>query len=114
QLVTAGEDEMRACLRAHADPVDAGRRHERAVGLDRDTEAVLVQRRDERAVELQQRLAAGADYEPARPRARRPFRRDRLRQLPGGAEFSAARAVRADEIRIAEAADRRRAVPLPA
>ena len=53
--------QVRARLRAHADPIQTGRRLDRAVGLDRYFEAGLVQRGDRALVELQQRLSARAD-----------------------------------------------------
>ncbi len=63
QLVARRQHQRRGGLRADADPVEAGRRRLRAVGLDRDREAAGVERVDQRGVELEQRLAAGADDE---------------------------------------------------
>src|SRR3954454_21697170 len=64
QLVPAGYHERRIGPWADADPVDARRRNDRAVGLDRDLEAAPVQRLDQRRIELQQRLTASADDKP--------------------------------------------------
>ena len=81
---------------------------QRAVGLDGDLEARLVQRADERRVDLQQRLAAGAhDERRAAPVGARPLLRDGVGELLGGAELAAAVAVGADEVGVAERADGR-------
>src|SRR5262249_16377769 len=77
--------------------------------------ALTLQRHDERRIELQQRLAAGAnDQGPLTPtlsplgRASTPnLSRPRGQRL-GGLEFRAILPLRADEIRIAEGADRPR------
>jgi hypothetical protein len=52
QLVAGALDERRAALRADADPVDAGRRGQRAVGFDGDLQPARVQSLDQRRVEL--------------------------------------------------------------
>src|SRR5438067_11295354 len=56
QLVASRDDEVGLGLRAHADPIDAVGYGQRAVRLDGDLEAAVMQRVDERRVELQQRL----------------------------------------------------------
>src|SRR5262249_20941234 len=91
-------------LRADADPVEAIRRSNGAVGLDRDGKPAPVQRVDQGGVHLQQRLAAGQDGEavtclPA------PLPRYRVSQRVGACVASAQRAVGADESGITEAAD---------
>ena len=67
ELVAAREHEWRApafgLTQIQSMPARAALR---AVGLDRDLEAARVQRVDERRVELQQRLAAGAHDERSR------------------------------------------------
>src|SRR6185312_14562194 len=59
QLVSVLQPEAVAALGTDAQPVDAGRRLERAVGLDRDLEAARMELLDQRRIDLQQRLAAG-------------------------------------------------------
>src|ERR1035437_2674812 len=106
ELVSRHEHEGRAHLRTHADPVDASRRGLRAVRLDRDGESSSVQRVDGVRVELQQRLAAGADDKAAAPSlaARRPSRRDGIGELVRRGELAAVSAD-AEEIRVAELAN---------
>src|SRR5829696_8959533 len=65
ELVAPGEHERRIGLRAHADVVDAGGRQPGAVGLDGDFEASRVQCVDGIRIELEQRLAPGADHQRA-------------------------------------------------
>src|SRR5687768_14665384 len=115
QLVARREHEWCVRLRADADPVDARRCALRAVRLDRDLEAGVVQRRDELLVELQQRLATGADDE--RPGAAhplpRPLRHHGARERGGILELPAVR-TGPDEVGIAEGAGGVRAILLAA
>ena len=86
---------------------------ERAVGLDRDLEARLVQGLDEGGIHLQERLPAGAhDERRAAAVGARPLPGHGRRQLAGGAELAAAVAVGAHEFGVAERADRRGAILL--
>src|SRR6185437_8380453 len=114
QLVAGAERERRARLGADADPIEPAGRRAGAVGLDRDGEALGMERLDERLVELQQRLAAGADDEARRRALGRPGAPDRAGEIRGRGEAAAARAVGADEIGVAEAAYRVGAVGLAA
>ena len=75
ELVTTLDDKAGARFRADADPVEAGRREDRAIRLDRDFEPAVVQRIDQRRIELQQRFAAGA-YDKTGRCVRRPERSD--------------------------------------
>jgi hypothetical protein len=102
-----------------------------AVGFDGDLEAVLVERGDEIFVELEERLAAGANHVlPGVPVAEtgltvgplaricargaaRPASIDRRRKLLRGRESAAVRSC-ANEIGVAEPADRPRAIFLSA
>ena len=86
------------------------RRSQGAVGLDADLEALRVQRRDQRFVELQQRLPAGAHDVRLRHVVLQPVAGHHLRQGFGVRVLSAVGSVGAHEIRIAEAADGFRAV----
>src|SRR5690625_6606455 len=52
--------ERRAGFRTHTDPVDSIRCLDRAVGFDRHLKAGIVQRTDQRLIELKQWLASGA------------------------------------------------------
>src|SRR3989454_805800 len=113
QLIAAFHDERRAGLGADADPVDAVRHRLRAVGFDRDAKPALVQRLEERRIELQERLAAGADDEAVLLNASRPGPEDCLGEQGGAREAAAARTIGADKVGIAEAAHRARAIRLP-
>ena len=99
-----------ARLRAHADPIEAAHDRLRTVRLDRDCEAARVQRSDGVLVELQQRLAASAYDQTVRVSAE-PCALDAVGEIVGRGEASAVFAD-ADEIGIAEAADRACAVAL--
>ena len=115
ELVSAGGQQRRTGLGTHAQPVDARGRHDRPVGLDRHLEADVVQRADQRSLQLEQRLAAGADDQaPPRRIGGRPERRDRRSQRLGGCEPASARSVGADELGIAEPTGGVGAVGLPA
>src|SRR5258708_4497913 len=87
-----------------ADPVDPGRQLERAVGLDRDEKAARMQRVDEGPVHLKRWLAAGQDDEPALALLSRPQPVDRRGKRARRLVLSAAGAVHAGEIRVAELA----------
>src|SRR2546422_79970 len=113
QLIAAFYDERRAGLGADADPVDAVRHRLRAVGFDRDAKPALVQRLEERRIELQERLAAGANDEAVLFHAVRPGREHRVSERHGVGEATAPRSVGAHEVGIAEAAHRGRAILLP-
>src|SRR5207245_4071103 len=91
QLIAAFHDERRAGLGADADPVDAVRHRLRAVGFNRDAKPALVQRLEERRIELQERLAAGADDEAVLLDALRPRREDCLGEQGGAREATAPR-----------------------
>src|SRR3546814_16227548 len=80
-------------------------RGQRAVGLDRDLEAARVERRDQRVIDLEHRLAPGEHDETMRVR-RAPETLDGGDEAGRLGELAPARAVGADEIGVAEAADR--------
>src|SRR5207244_2982436 len=101
QLVPAGYHERRVGLWADADPVDARRRNDRAVGLDRDLETAPVQRLDQRRIKLQQRLAASAD-DKLIGLSGRPQGGNGIGQHLGISIAAALRAAGPDEIGIAE------------
>ncbi len=86
----------------------------RPVALHRDPEAALVKRVDQRRVELEHRLAAGDHHQPALLARRPTALRHGAASCIGAGELAAALAVRADEIGVAEAALRGRAVLLAA
>jgi hypothetical protein len=102
-LVPGADAQLGAGLRAHADPVEARRRLDGAVGLDRDREAARMQRFEQRRVDLQQRLAPG-DHHVTVSAPAGPLRLDRIGKRRGGRVGAAARAIGADEIGVAEAA----------
>ena len=111
QFVARALDDLGPGLGADADPVEPADRRQRAVGLDRDSEAALVQRVDQRAVELKHRLAAGHHRQPLL-RARTPQCRDMIGERVRVGELAAALPVGADEIGVAEIALRLRPVLL--
>ncbi len=63
QLVSRVKDQLRAFLRTEADLVQTGRRGPGSVGLDGHLEPAGVKLPYQVRVQLQQRLAAGADHE---------------------------------------------------
>jgi hypothetical protein len=86
-------------------------RRDRPVRLHGDPKAAVVQRRDQRVVDLEHRLAAGQHHEAIRP-ARPPEPLRRRCQRLGVGKTAAARPVHAHEIGVAEAAHGARAVLL--
>ena len=60
ELAAARLHEWRASLGTHADPIEGPRRGTSAVGFDSDVESALVERIDQRVVELEERLTTGA------------------------------------------------------
>src|SRR5687768_3520106 len=101
ELVAASLDHIRTGLGADTDPVNAGRRGDRAVGLYGDLEAAGVERLDQRRIELEKRLPASDDDQAMRRAAPEGF--DPCRQ---GIGFVAASVhpIHADEISVAEIA----------
>src|SRR5438094_10582598 len=93
QLVTAEKLKRRAGLGTHADPIEIVGRALSSVRLDRHFESLLVERIDERLVELEQRLAAGAhDIRNSQFRAAcGPERRHSRRELARGGELPSVR-----------------------
>src|SRR5471030_426635 len=104
-FIALADHQLGTHLRADADPVDAGRHRQGAVGFDGDLEAHRVHRGDQLQVQLQQRLAAGEDHVFAGRVSVRPQRVDGRRQRFGRGELAAALAVGADEVGVAELAD---------
>ena len=111
QFVALLDHQFARGLRADADPVDAGGRRDRAVGLDRDLEAAIVQRANEIVVHLQQWLAA-SQHTQAITRAADPFGRDGVGELIGAAVAATLGAVGSNEVGVAELADRVVAIAL--
>src|SRR5579872_7125198 len=113
QFIAAGNFEACARLRADANPIDARRRRQRTVGLDRDPKAAIMQRADESLVELEQWLSAREHAQPALVAAD-PLGFDRAGEFISIAVTAAFGAVGADEIGVAETANRGRAISLAA
>src|SRR5688572_28466150 len=110
ELVAVREYEGRIGLGTDAQMVHAGRREPRAVRLDGDLEAARVQRVDGVGVELQERLATSAyDERSSSVRAAvagiGPAGQHRFGEGRGVGEATAVGA-HADEIRVADLADR--------
>src|SRR5450759_1926859 len=104
--------EVRAGFRADANPVHAGGRIDRTIGLDADLEAARMQRVDQRPVYLQQRLAAGQDHVAVF--AARPLRGDGIGKRLRRSIAAAQRSVGSDKIGVAKPAGRGGAVLLAA
>src|SRR5216683_167357 len=104
ELVTALDNEAAARFRADADPVESGRREDRAIRLHRDFEPAVVQRIDQRRIELQQRFAPGAYDETSRC-AWRPVRGHAIGERFGIGVAAAIGPVGADEVGVAKRAD---------
>lgn len=106
QFLTRGLTKFGIRLGADADPVECGRRNERAVGLDGGEKSSRAHGIDELRVELQQRFAAGEDDET--PFESMPPRRcNGVSKRRRGRKTAPAVAAGADEIGVAEPADRR-------
>ena len=108
------EHQLRAGLRADTDPVQAGWCIQGAVGFDCDFEARGVKCLHQWRIELQQRLAAGTNYQPPPVRVCRPAGRYGRGQCARVVKFAAARPVSADKVRVAKAAHGLRPVGLAA
>ncbi len=106
ELVALPQHKAGASFGADAYPVQTGWSRLGAIGLDRNDEAAGMQRGNERAIDLEQRLAAGEHYETVHS-AGRPNRFDRSGQRPGSRKLAC---VGADEIRVTKSADSRGAV----
>src|SRR5207248_1943252 len=86
----------------------------RSVGLYGYFESIGVEGSYQRFIQLQQRLASGADHERPRFRVRiRPSSSDGIGQVFRSLESAASRSVRTDEIRVAEIADSSLSIFLP-
>ena len=106
EFMTGLLDDGCVLLRGHADPINPVGSLDGAVGLDGNRGANRMQRIDQRGVELQQGLAAGADHERRfTARVGVPDPADPVRGFPGRSEFAAVRSIRAHKIRITELAD---------
>src|SRR5438270_13616054 len=64
ELSTLALDDLGPRLWADTDPVEARDRGKRAVGLDRDAKATLVQRSNQCLIELEHRLPARTHHQP--------------------------------------------------
>jgi len=103
EFITAVQQERRTRFRADTEPIDAGRAQDRAIGFDGNPKALLVQGGGQRFVELQQRLAAGADDQTMVVALFWPKISQGLGQSLGVIKTSG---VGSDKIGIAELADR--------
>ena len=88
-------------------------RRQRPVAFDRDPKTRCVQRIDQRAVDLEHRLAP-RQHDKALRAPLTPMMLDRAHERVGFGELASAKPVRPDEIGVAEAADRGRAILLRA
>jgi hypothetical protein len=110
ELVAVLDGEGRLRLGTHADPVDASRHGLRSIRLDGDAKAACAQRVQQRLVQLQQRLAAGANDEAVRFNTGWPCCENGLGERIGIRKAAASWAVGSDEVGIAESAYRPRAI----
>ncbi len=92
-------------LRTDADPVNARRRGQGAIGLHGDAETPVLQGCDQGRIQLEQGLAAGADHQPVCS-ATGPCRRDRVGQRLRIRKAAAPWTVHANKVGVAEGADR--------
>ena len=113
ELVTGALDKRRAGLRANADPVYRWRSRSGSICLDRNREAPRVQSVDEWLVELKKRLSTRAHDESFSVIIAAPRARHRFSELIRLFETSTVRSD-SDKIRIAEFANRARAIFLAA
>ena len=106
QLLARALHPWRARFGADANPVNAPRRWQAAIGLDGNLKALRVQRVHQRGIDLQQGLTAREDHKAVRSVRHRPqgsnLRRQGLRVL----EPAAQRAVGTHKVSIAKLADR--------
>lgn len=105
QLVAGELLEGGTRLGAHAEPVNSRWRDHCAVGLDRDLEPALLQRVNERFVELQQGFAAGAHDQPWPVGATWPSLSDRIGEHLGSRELPTTGTTGSPEFGVAEIAD---------
>ena len=103
QLVAAALDPIGARFGADANPVDAWWDAHRAVGLDRDLETLRMQRLDQGAVDLQERLSACQNHVLV-AFAHRPERGDLQGEVAGPCKLPSKRAIGADKVGVAELA----------
>ena len=104
ELLPFVQDNLRAGFGAHADPVDAGWRRPGTIGFYSHLKAVRMKSFNQRLVELQQRLAAGAYHIGAACLPGRPQGRNARCQLRC-CKAAAAGAIGAPKIGIAKLAD---------
>jgi hypothetical protein len=109
EFLTRGLPKLGAGFGTDADPINLGRRRQRAIGLDSRKKLPGAHRIEQFRVELEQRFAAGEDDE-APIETRPPCRRDGIRKHLRRRETATAVSVAADEVGIAEPADGRCAI----
>src|ERR1043165_8188418 len=109
QFITKEQNQFGADLRTAANPIDAAWWQPSPVGFYRHLKSLGVESLNEGFVQLLQRLAAGTDDKRWSAVARcvaRPFGMDRLSKRLRRIKLSSTRTISADEVRVAEAADR--------
>ena len=115
QLVTTLKDQRHPSLRAHAEPINSCRRWPRAVRLDSDSEAHIMESVHKIVIHLEKGLSSCTDNErtgTAMPIG--PLLVDCCGEFLGAVEPTATGAVNPNEIRVAEATCRRGAITLQA
>src|SRR5436190_1427663 len=113
QLIPVDQPQRRVRLGAHTDPVDSPGCELGPVRLDRDLESARVEGVYQGVIELEQRLAAGADDERRSMGADRPDRGYAVCQRVRVGELSTVRPD-TDEVRVAEGAHGAMAIVLAA
>ena len=99
-------DELRACFRAHADPIEAAGSGHGSICFHCNLEAPAMQRIDQRTIQLQERFTSGEYHKLlSRNGSWLPGLFNSIRQSYFGIEFAPIRAISSEEIRIAEFAD---------
>ncbi len=114
QFAAMPEGKGRAGLGADTDPIDARRGKQRSICLKGNFKTFCMQSVNKRGIKLEQGFTACTHHKPNTVRSPpgRPCSSDSISQVVGGCETPAPRAVRPNEIGIAELTDRRSSVPL--
>jgi len=110
EFLARGQHALAAALGAHAQPVNAFGRQNRAVGFHGNGEAKCVQGFDQSFVHLQQGLATGQHHKAVRGVGGWPKAGNGGGQGWGAVKLAAVRAIGADKVGVAELANGRAAV----
>lgn len=113
QFVATDDFQLRARLGTDANPVDAFRRSQGAVGFDGDAETAAVKRAHKVIIHLQQRFSS-CEHAETIGFAAGPFLLDRVGECIGVAVSAALGAVRSDKVGVAEGTDRGATIRFPA